>query len=152
MAGASKGRQIKERKAKMEEKKKDTSPPADSQDTTPPQRLSPPNRFDGNRDPEPRARSDSQSSSVPGPAPQAARRGFEIPKNLDLGAKASLDSVLSGYSFLPVRPAALNKTGREIAVKLNTWHVTSFPIKPVYQWDVSNLGGNSHLSDLSNIE
>lgn len=38
---------------------------------------------------------------------------------------------------LPVRPLQHNKTGRDIAVKLNTWHVTKFPSKPVYQWDVS---------------
>jgi hypothetical protein len=38
---------------------------------------------------------------------------------------------------LPQRPAQLNKQGKEIAVKLNTFNVQQMPTIKVYQYDVS---------------
>lgn len=39
---------------------------------------------------------------------------------------------------LPERPKTTNKTGREVVVKLNTFAVTEYPVKPIYQYDVSS--------------
>lgn len=43
---------------------------------------------------------------------------------------------------MPPRPAKLNNLGKECNIGLNTYHVTQFPNKPVYQYDVQ-MHGNS---------
>ncbi|TID14019.1 Piwi-domain-containing protein [Venturia nashicola] len=42
---------------------------------------------------------------------------------------------------MPSRPPKLNNLGKECNIGLNTYHVTQFPIKPVYQYDVQIIGG-----------
>lgn len=48
---------------------------------------------------------------------------------------------MGGVTF-PARPAQPNNTGREVNIKLNTFHVQNFPTKPVYQYDVIVGNGN----------
>lgn len=105
MAGAAKNRQQKERKAQAEEAKKSssdnwTSPTSSQRSGTPPERLGPPSRYDGNRDPEARPRgastasvdSDAQATPAEGTlSGSVVERNslYTIPKNLDVGAFAS---------------------------------------------------------------
>jgi len=54
----------------------------------------------------------------------------------------TLSSVLILIQFdepttLPKRPAAGNKTGKEVDIRLNSFEVMAFPSKPVWQYDVS---------------
>lgn len=43
---------------------------------------------------------------------------------------------------MPPRPAKLNNLGKECNIGLNTYHVTQFPNKPVYQYDVTVIGNS----------
>jgi len=51
---------------------------------------------------------------------------------------------------LPIRPKT-NPTGREVSIKLNTFHVTQYPSKAVYQYDVSLLFNFPFSESLTNI-
>lgn len=44
---------------------------------------------------------------------------------------------------LPPRPPQLNKQGQEVSIGLNSFKVTKYPSKPVYQYDVLIVGENN---------
>lgn len=43
---------------------------------------------------------------------------------------------------MPSRPLKMNNLGKECKIGLNTFHVTHFPTKPVYQYDVQFFGNS----------
>lgn len=48
--------------------------------------------------------------------------------------KDGKEQVIEGF---PKRPEQLNKTGKPVEVKLNTFNVLSYPSKSIWQYDVS---------------
>ncbi|KAE9972193.1 hypothetical protein BLS_004152 [Venturia inaequalis] len=64
--------------------------------------------------------------------------------NLELGARIWFTTRgAQAPDAMPPRPPKLNNLGKECNIGLNTYHVTQFPNKPVYQYDVQVHGNSS---------
>ncbi|KAI9759848.1 MAG: Histone chaperone asf1 [Chaenotheca gracillima] len=69
--------------------------------------------------------------------PRPAFKHTDINRNLDLPPSAyQLDNQYEFITDFPKRPKVLNTSGKELSVKINSWPITKYPEKPVYQYDV----------------
>jgi eukaryotic translation initiation factor 2C len=49
---------------------------------------------------------------------------------------------------LPSRPKKACSLGREVAIRLNTFHVLEFPSKPVHQYDITITSAGNNKGDV----
>lgn len=73
------------------------------------------------------------------PSTMAPKTQFESFRNFDVITNPPKGQIPDA---MPPRPAKLNNLGKECNIGLNTYHVTQFPNKPVYQYDVTVIGNS----------
>ncbi|KAI9822452.1 MAG: hypothetical protein M1827_000171 [Pycnora praestabilis] len=79
----------------------------------------------------------AEVSRDPGRDPPKPTRLTDLNRNIDLpGSAYNLDHAYEIPTELMARPKVGNTTGKEVVIQLNSFNITRFPNKTVYQYDI----------------